>query len=236
MLIVVLTGLLEMLLPENQMKSFVKVVMGLFIIVTLLGPVAEAVKWDGDWALGGFWAPGEGEQQTATVLSAGQKMGEKWGERVWEDYQQRLARQVEAMVNLVPGVARSEAKVTLREKGDLYSLGAIESIWVGVFLTGEEVVTPQLPEGGASSGSRVENRIAVPLITVSTLGRSEMADGSNDLAGDRAAVSSFISSDKDFKGSGSKDSADKEIIGKVKDLLANFYNLPPEKVEVEIKK
>ena len=212
-MIVVLAGLLEMLLPENRIRNFVKVVMGLFVVIALLGPAAEAVKGNKELALEGFWVPVGEEQKTATVLSAGQKMGEKWGEKVWEEYQQRIARQIEAMVNLLPGVGRSEARVVLREKEGLYSLGGIESIYVKVFLTGGKAGKAEPGEDRTSFGSSVESPIAVPIITVSSSNSASREDS--------LLASSYTPGEE-------------ETVAKVRNLLANFYSISPEKIQVDI--
>lgn len=205
----VLAGLLEMLLPENQMKKFIKVIMGLFVIVALLGPVSSLMEDEPSWELSSWSLPSSEGQGAATVLSTGQMTDERFRGRIMNEYQSHLGRQIESLVNLVPGVERSEAKVSLRSGTTIYSLDAISKVEIKV-----------LPEkgGGEITDSGIEKpeergsiQVVVPPVNAVKVNPYQGSQTISNPTGDADALSK-----------------------RVKEMVANFYGLPRENVLVEV--
>jgi len=105
--IVLLAGLLEMLLPENNLRKYVKVVLGLFIMITLLIPLVTFISSDESWAVSAWQFTDDSAGEVATVLSNGQEISSKMQEATLRECENRLGRQVEALAALVPGVESS---------------------------------------------------------------------------------------------------------------------------------
>jgi len=117
-IIVVLTGLLEMLLPISNMQRFVKVIMGLFIIVTMLNPILGLVKKELAFQVSGPVAAKNGE--LAGILEKGQAISRESQKQAISQYEDKLSQQVLAVAQMVPGVKLEQAKVRVKqEKGAL---------------------------------------------------------------------------------------------------------------------
>ena len=132
-LIVVLAGFVDMLLPLGQMRKFAQVVVGLFIIMALLDPLLLLFQQDitlnpmdlglaaSTWEKGGT---GDG----------GRLLAEKIEGQVIHHYQRRLEEQVRALVLSLEGVNQARAQVFLETKGGQPDFGGISKIkvWVGL--------------------------------------------------------------------------------------------------------
>lgn len=111
-LIVLLGAFLEMLLPNQEMARFVRLVIGLFIIVSVLNPLMT-------WINGGqpvevqAWEYVEPVPQTESILAQGERLRRQGEEIVLGTYSDRLARQMEVMVELLPEVEEAHLAVDL---------------------------------------------------------------------------------------------------------------------------
>lgn len=138
MVIVLLAGLLEMLLPENNLRKYVRVVLGLFIMVTLLIPLVNFISSDESWAVSAWQFTDNSAGEVATVLSNGERINSKMQEAALRECEDRLGRQVEALVTLVPGVESVRAAVQTKAgpSGELWS--GIEKVHLEISLLGRQ--------------------------------------------------------------------------------------------------
>ncbi|MHB8169942.1 MAG: stage III sporulation protein AF [Thermincolia bacterium] len=111
-IIVVLTSLLEMLLPVSNMQRFVRVVMGLFIIVTLLNPVLALVDKEVAFQVSGPMATKNGE--LSGILDKGKAISQESQGQAMAQYEEKLGQQVMAVAQMVPGVDLNQVKVKVK--------------------------------------------------------------------------------------------------------------------------
>ena len=93
--LVILMVILETILPENELRKFAKLVLGLVLMTAVLQPILAVVylNWDlGDWVVDGETVTGEAWQETAARLQS------KGSEPVFRLLDQSLIHQVEAIV------------------------------------------------------------------------------------------------------------------------------------------
>lgn len=120
-LIALLAAFIELFLPRDDMARFVRLIMGLFVIVAVLTPV---LNWLHRGAATGLeaWADSRAQvADTESILVQGEKLAQQGEKLVLEDYSARLARQVQAVVRLVPGV--KEAVVAASLPGEEVEVG-----------------------------------------------------------------------------------------------------------------
>ncbi|NPV26211.1 MAG: stage III sporulation protein AF [Firmicutes bacterium] len=128
-IIVLLASFLEMLLPNSNMKSFVKVVMGLFVIVTVLGPVGSLLKRPVAFEVNA-WRYHEQDfgQSWQTIMTRAESFRRETQTTAVREYEKRLAQQVEAVARLVRGIDQVEARVNVCCDQKTGRYGAIEHI------------------------------------------------------------------------------------------------------------
>lgn len=115
-LIALLAAFVEMFLPRDDLARFVRLIMGLFIIVAVLTPVLNWLNRDGVTVLEA-WVDSRGQvADTESILVQGERLAQQGEQLMLDDYSTRLAKQVQAIVRLVPGV--EEAVVTADLPGE----------------------------------------------------------------------------------------------------------------------
>lgn len=134
-LIVLLAGFLEMLLPSSEMKRFVKVVMGLFILVSILNPLLSLFQKNSVYEVTAWQDPNQ-EAELASIISNGEQLSQELNEEAMEVYSKRMAKQIEAVTKLIKGVSWVEADVEVSKESEKIEYDNIKRV-VLVIGTGE---------------------------------------------------------------------------------------------------
>lgn len=125
-IILVLASLLEMILPNSNMQRFVKVIMGLFIIVTLLNPIVGLIHKDlGDELVN--WQVVEDDPELQSILANGKALGEQSKEKAILEYEKRLSQQILSLTRLADNspIQEAEVKVSRNSEG---GIGKIQEV------------------------------------------------------------------------------------------------------------
>lgn len=124
-LIILLTTFLDMLLPSNKMRPYLKMVMGLFILVSILNPVLNLILRQQNIEV---FASQQGSiaYEAKSIQQAGDKLAEVTRQEVLRTYAQRIEVQMASLLKLIAGVENVKVKVELKKGGQ--SAGAYEDI------------------------------------------------------------------------------------------------------------
>lgn len=135
-LIILLTTFLDMLLPSNKMRTYLKMVMGLFVLVSILNPLLnllvrqqnmEVFAWKQDYA---------SAFNDKSVRQTQHKLAQVTEQEISNAYAQRIEKEMSALLKLIDGVAETNVKAEIKkgEKGGGYE--DINSVCVTVFPDG----------------------------------------------------------------------------------------------------
>ncbi len=110
-ILIILAVTLELLLPHGDLRRYVRMVLGLLIIVAVLQ--AGVSFWNRDLAADLSWVSlGQPDQEaTAEILREGERLWQLGQSRAQTEYEQGLARQIKALAGLNPDVAVAEVRV-----------------------------------------------------------------------------------------------------------------------------
>lgn len=125
--IILLTTILDMLLPEGKMQPFVRMAMGLFIIVTILSPILNLINkdaWLDSWILTEKISDGE------SMMTIGENWAEENEDAVLLAYQNKLERQISGLIYLLDDVAECQTEIILKEESRLGDAAQIEKVTV----------------------------------------------------------------------------------------------------------
>lgn len=145
---VLITSFLEMLLPESGLQKFVRVVLGIFIVVTILSPIINLVHQNFNFEHVALKASGQGMDSIEEILAKGKDLKQVTGDMADGQYAEGLNKQVRALALLVNGVADAQAQVRLGSKKEGGANGKIVKVKVmikteGIFMEEEnKVVKP----------------------------------------------------------------------------------------------
>lgn len=144
--IVLFASFLELLLPTSSLQRFIRVIMGLLIMLAILNPAIDAVQ--GNWIAADMPALGTGRHKQADIIKTASQMAEDRERLVKEIYKRDMAKQIRALVMAIEGVAEVRVAIDLQDKsgndageirkitlyvkpGNMVKPGAIEKISVG---------------------------------------------------------------------------------------------------------
>ncbi len=130
-IIVLLTTFIDLIMPSSSMQRFVKVVMGLFILVTLLNPILNLFTKGQDFEVM-TWQLKTSTSTANTVLAQSDQLTATNQSLFLENYSRRIEGQMKALVKLVKGVKEVEVQVELKGGKQLGTLEGIASILVMV--------------------------------------------------------------------------------------------------------
>ncbi len=126
--IVLLAAFMEMLLPAGNMRRFVKMVMGLFIIITLLNPIMTILHQEPSFEVTAWQSAAP--VSLNSILQNGQQISAAAREAASQEYRQRLGRQMLALAQLVKGIEITQVEVTTEEERPEVPLGQIRDVTV----------------------------------------------------------------------------------------------------------
>jgi stage III sporulation protein AF len=129
-LIILFATFLELLLPNNNYKKFVKVIMGLLVLQAVLQPVIDVVHHLGREAKVTEVAsytiidkPLEMTNQTAKLQTERDRLA-------LEQYRQELTKQVQVLAGSVAGVGDVSASISLNEQKHEKGYGVIKTVTI----------------------------------------------------------------------------------------------------------
>lgn len=132
--IVMLTTFLDLILPSSVMRPYVKMAMGLFILVSLLNPVLALILQNREYEVFAWHQSDPAgdeileQQDSERFLSANRQVFR-------QAYAQRLEVQMESLLKLVPEI-ESDVLVELEDDARTGYSGAVKS--VAVTITGQD--------------------------------------------------------------------------------------------------
>lgn len=192
-ILLILASLMEMLLPLGNLRNFVKMIMGLFLIVTIMNPILKLMDQPIAFEITNPML----SSSTQGILEKGQQIQKASEQLALQNYEENLAQQVKAVAKLTPNLAVEKVQVSVdaaNQKGQIKE----------IMLT----VTPAEEQQKKALVEPVE--IEIP------------AKGGGDQEKAKAATAKV----------GKISEADKQTLA---ETIANFYNLPPEKIVIQAK-
>lgn len=161
--ILLLAAFLDLLLPSNTMRKFVKLVMGLFVIAAILNPLTAFLHTPLAMEIPAWTTLPSGD--LPALANEGEEGSQIGRSAVQEQYRMILIRQIQSLVLGVDGIKQAEVEVTLEKgTGALLDQPRIEGVTITV--TREEPgMTPTQPVTVPSVTAGIEDRQRVQLLT-----------------------------------------------------------------------
>lgn len=130
--ILLIAVFLEMLLPLKEMRRFLEVVVGLFVLITVLNPIVSLIHQEPHLKM----QLQEGnERELQEILDRGKNLQQWQAAQAQKSCGKRMEEQVAVMAQLVPGVEKAEAKVHFAAGSSLENTGAIEKVEIALTTT-----------------------------------------------------------------------------------------------------
>ncbi|MGB9804146.1 stage III sporulation protein AF, partial [Desulfofundulus sp.] len=163
-IIVVLAVFLEMLLPASDMQRYLKMVMGLLIIVVVLQAVGGVVRgeWQHDLPEPALTGTPAGVRDLTDIVAAGQRIKNGQQQKALEEYRQGLSRQISALAGLNKDVQVVKVQVDVYDDPADKRFGQIREI--------ELLMAAASPEARGRGGKRDESLVDPVTIDIGSRG------------------------------------------------------------------
>lgn len=170
-LLVLFASFLELLLPSSGMQRFIRVIIGLFIMLAILNPVIDLLQ--NDWDSRQVPALSTNSTGARSVLnSAGKLAGEK-EQLVVATYKKELGRQISATAAALEGVAEARTAVELEHLENTALTGKISRVTIyiqpGVSASHSKIKKVAIGEAQAAQRELTETLKQKIITTVSEL-------------------------------------------------------------------
>jgi len=201
--IIVLAVFLEMFLPLGDMKRYVRLVMGLLIIIAVLSALGNLTRRSWTVELPEQAVAGKTQAGVAglsDIMASAKKINNQDKNRVLEEYRQALARQVSALAGLSGEVQIASVEVDIYSEEGTPKYGQVKEIRLAI---------KSVPASGQPKEVTQPVRIKIGKI------KKEEQQAKNS-GGEQNQVKLVPDS----------------IKNKIVTTIANFYSLPPGQVKV----
>jgi stage III sporulation protein AF len=164
-IIVILAMFLEMLLPAGELRKYVKMVMGLLIIVAVVQAVGDLVRWDYSADLPSLTQK-EDRMQVSGIMEAGKKLSGAQQQKAVEQYRRGLANQVKALARINKELNVVDVDVKVQAEGDAPGFGQLKEI----------TLTVARDAGNVEQGPKGTEVTVIEPVSVRVGGQSNPAD------------------------------------------------------------
>ncbi|WP_431088120.1 stage III sporulation protein AF [Paenibacillus sp. 8b26] len=167
-LIVLLASFIDMILPSRSMERYVKLVLSLLILLTLLSPVVRLLSTSPSELLGRAFdlqrqaETGKSEPTLEEILAKGSKLKQQQEQSSMQWAGQEVAKEIKGQLEQNTGLAIQSVQVTLtqmkQESSNLEAGAGIQSVVVKLVeqQAGREEKSTNLPPGADSKPIMVE--------------------------------------------------------------------------------
>jgi stage III sporulation protein AF len=123
-IVILLASFLELLLPNGSMRRFVQLIMGLFVLIAILGPVANLLDRPVDFMIPA-WSEQkatDNQEELATVIQQGQSIRDKSQAIALGEYKKAIEQQAKALALTVKGVQEVTIEAKTKSTGEIEEL------------------------------------------------------------------------------------------------------------------
>ncbi|MDD3364464.1 MAG: stage III sporulation protein AF [Syntrophomonas sp.] len=121
LVIIIMSSFLELMLPDGNIKPFVRFAIGLFILIAVLSPTLAYIYDDKNFQIS-VWDDRIDEHISQEIQASGKKIQQQITGKSSELMKEKLEGQISAVAILVPGVDDVHTQVSVGEDGSLQRL------------------------------------------------------------------------------------------------------------------
>lgn len=158
--IIILAMFLEMLLPAGEMRKYVKMVMGLLIIIAVVQAVGDLTRWDYHTDLPSLTQKAD-EKTVSGIMEAGKKISSEQRQQAVEQYREGLAGQILALTRTAKETTVLDVEVNVQSEEGEPDFGRINEV----------VLYVAREPGGAGQQEKGGSMVEVEPVTVQVIGK-----------------------------------------------------------------
>ncbi|MDO4581159.1 MAG: stage III sporulation protein AF [Bacillota bacterium] len=119
--LVLLGSIGELLIPASELGKYLRLVMGLLLILLVMTPLLGLLS-EQELSIDGLFAAINADDNSAAYIADGERLRSSLSEQALDDYQRQLAAQAAALALGVDGVAAARAEAVCASDGSIERL------------------------------------------------------------------------------------------------------------------
>ncbi|MEA4923960.1 MAG: stage III sporulation protein AF [Syntrophomonadaceae bacterium] len=116
LVIIIMSSFLEIMLPEGNIKPFVRFAIGLFLLIAILNPALSYIYDDKSFQVS-VWDDSVAEKNTQAITDGGQKIEQQIMDQSNAIMKEKMEGQISAVALLVPGVGEVQTELEVDRNG-----------------------------------------------------------------------------------------------------------------------
>ncbi len=129
-ILIFLSTFLEMILPHGQFRRYLRILVGILLILTILSPIQNIMRLAPGWDAPVFLAAPTGQEELALILHRGEQLREKGYKDAVDNYRYHIFTIVNNLLNREFSAELLELQVTLDEDPKSREFGRIKKMVV----------------------------------------------------------------------------------------------------------
>jgi len=121
LVIIIMSSFLEIILPDGNIKPFVRFAIGLFVLIAVLSPSLAYLYSDKNLQIS-VWDERVSDDLSKKIEAGGQKIRQEIESQQKQQIKQKLEGQISAVTVLIPGVDDVHAQAFMGDDGSLQKL------------------------------------------------------------------------------------------------------------------
>jgi stage III sporulation protein AF len=164
LVIIIMSSFLEIMLPDGNIKPFVRFAIGLFVLIAILSPVLSLLYDNKNFHIS-VWDDRVSEHVPQQIETSGQELQQQIVGKSKQLMKEKLEGQISAIAILVPGVDNVQAQVTVGADGSPQKLQLTVKTGGG-FAVNEVEQVKAFSESPSRNNAKEQDRIQMKIIQV----------------------------------------------------------------------
>lgn len=215
-IIIFLSALLEMLLPQGVFRRYLRMLVGILLIFTLLTPLQRIMRLAPYWEAPVFSEGISSETELEEILMRGKEMYKDNLNLALEDYRYRIFSLLEGELSRKLGLKLLRLEVSMEENPESKEFGVLKSIYAEV---------RKIEDFNSINKSEKDLKDRVEDIKIKVEITEHDKEGKEGKGKEDVQANESIDATSNANGEGKY---------KINDFIATYLQLPSEKVEVKI--
>lgn len=126
LLVIMMASFLEIILPRNDMKRYINLIIGLFVIISVLNPMLSLVNKGISF---NFFDNLTGTtEETNAIISKGKQISEEQKSQAAKEYKEKLTKQIMGLAGLYQGSEAGQVEIDMVDNPADQQFGEIRKI------------------------------------------------------------------------------------------------------------
>lgn len=128
LVVIMIASFLEVILPRSDMKRYINLIIGLFIIISVMNPILLLVRNGVSFDF--FNNISTNSEETNAIITKGKEISKEQKSRAAKNYKDKLAKQIKGLAGLYQGTNAGQVEIDMVDNPEDPKFGEIKKVIV----------------------------------------------------------------------------------------------------------